>query len=325
VQLPPELASVLDEVLGSVPEGVLRRAAQELSRRYRAGAPGAALVRSDEDALAYVAYRLPATYAALSAALRRSAAQLCDLHPATLLDAGAGPGTALWAARAVYGTIRTATLIERDARMAALGRRLGADALADVRWLASDLAADWQAPPADLVCAAFVLGELPGAARDDVLMRLWSRTQGVLLLVEPGTPEGHDRIARARALLLQQGARTVAPCPHDLDCPLAPPDWCHFAQRVERTRIHRRIKGELPYEDEKFAYAALTPLAPQRPPSRVIRRPELHGGHLYLGLCEAEGTRTVVVSRRDKEAWRAARGLAWGDPGPRPPDRGEGS
>ena len=40
---------------------------------------------------------------------------------------------------------------------------------------------------------------------------------------------------------------------------LQPPDWCHFTQRLQRSRAHKQVKGaELPFEDEKFAYVALT-------------------------------------------------------------------
>ena len=40
---------------------------------------------------------------------------------------------------------------------------------------------------------------------------------------------------------------------------LQAPDWCHFTQRLPRSRAHKQVKGaELPFEDEKFAYVALT-------------------------------------------------------------------
>ena len=63
-------------------------------------------------------------------------------------------------------------------------------------------------------------------------------------------------------------ARTSGPCP------LAAPDWCHFTQRLQRSRAHKQVKGaEVPFEDEKFAYVALTraPLTAQF--SRVLAQP----------------------------------------------------
>ena len=100
---------------------------------------------------------------------------------------------------------------------------------------------DWQ-QPADLVVAAYVLGELPPAARARFIERLVTMAT-VAVVVEPGTPEGFARVLAAREVALAAGGRTVAPCPHDEACPLARPDWCHFAARVNRTKLHRQIKG----------------------------------------------------------------------------------
>ena len=98
---------------------------------------------------------------------------------------------------------------------------------------------------------------------------MWAKTRDTLLVVEPGTPAGYARIIALRDQLIASGAHVAAPCPHDGKCPLAPPDWCHFTQRLPRSRAHKQIKGaELPFEDEKFAYVALTraPVA-RRPPA----------------------------------------------------------
>ena len=38
----------------------------------------------------------------------------------------------------------------------------------------------------------------------------------------------------------------------------AAPDWCHFVQRLPRSRAHKHVKSAaLPFEDEKFSYVAL--------------------------------------------------------------------
>ena len=50
------------------------------------------------DALAYALARMPATYAAVAAGLNALSEIKPDFAPATLLDVGAGPGTATWAA-----------------------------------------------------------------------------------------------------------------------------------------------------------------------------------------------------------------------------------
>ncbi len=100
---------------------------------------------------------------------------------------------------------------------------------------------------------------------------MWAKTNDTLLIVEPGTPSGYQRILDARAQLIKNGAHVIAPCPHDDACPLVKPDWCHFSQRLQRSRVHKQLKSaELPYEDEKFIYVALSraPVA-QRPVARA--------------------------------------------------------
>ena len=42
----------------------------------------------------------------------------------------------------------------------------------------------------------------------------------MLVLVEPGTPQGFARIREARAALIAEGAHIVAPCTHENVCPM---------------------------------------------------------------------------------------------------------
>lgn len=105
----------------------VREAASSLSLRYRAGNPGGAgYIASDSDAAAYAAARMPATYAAVHRVLAEATARIPGFQPQRLLDAGAGPGTATWAALAVWPGLRAVTLLEKDAHMAALGQSLAA-------------------------------------------------------------------------------------------------------------------------------------------------------------------------------------------------------
>lgn len=54
-------------------------------------------------------------------------------------------------------------------------------------------------PQYDLVVAAYVLGEIrDDKARQRLVEELWARTGEVLVLIEPGTPVGTERILAAR-------------------------------------------------------------------------------------------------------------------------------
>jgi ribosomal protein RSM22 (predicted rRNA methylase) len=334
MELPPELRTAIETEIVSLPSNRLSTLAADLSKRYRAGplSPQGRLLRSREDIAAYAAFRLPATFAAVGAALTQVKEGLPGWRPRTLLDVGAGPGTGMWAAAAVWPDLERVTLLEREDGMIDLGKRLAAySSLPSVReatWLKADITAAWEAPPHDLVIAAYVLGELPGEPAHPLIppttrlfiRTLWEHTSGVLVIVEPGTPAGFSRVRKARDQLLDAGAKSVAPCPHDRPCPMPDDDWCHFAQRVARARLHRQVKkGELGYEDEKFSFVAVFRMTgdatQRRAPStqgRVIRHPQVRAGHIRLELCTPGGLTSTVITRKDREAFRIARGLRWG-------------
>jgi ribosomal protein RSM22 (predicted rRNA methylase) len=284
-------------------------AAQRLSAAYRAkGAVAARAARTEADVAAYLAVRAPATYAACIFVLARLAEQRPDWRPRSVLDVGAGPGVATWAARTVWPSVEQATLVEVEPEMIRAGRAL----LPDARWLQGDAASGDER--AELVLVSYVLNELREHEVPVLAGTLWRRTEDTIVFVEPGTPEGYGRVLAARDAVLEAGDFTIAPCPHDRACPLPPGDWCHFAVRLPRSEAHRAVKAVARgFEDEKLSYAALSRTREPRARSRVIRQPELHSGHVYLDLCESEGLRRATVTRRDKADYRRARKIAWGD------------
>lgn len=314
MQMPPALQCAVDALLRDAPPADVRAAAESLSQRYRLDEKhpaGQRLLRSEGEMRAYCAFRMPATYAALVRAmelLRQSGVP----EITTLTDVGSGTGSALWAAREVFG-VQSAALIEREPGMIALAKRLLEDT-EDVtaNWTQQDmLTADL--PPADLVTASFCLGELaqPDAAR--MVQRLWQAARTALLIVEPGTPAGHARIRAYAALLRELGAHMAAPCPSFAGCPIAADDWCHFTVRVERTGLHRYLKdGTLPYEDEKFSFLAVTREPASPAAARIRRRPLVHSGFVELPLCRDGAAETVRVTKKHP-AYKAARKAQVGD------------
>jgi ribosomal protein RSM22 (predicted rRNA methylase) len=186
-----------------------------------------------------------------------------------------------------------------------------------IAWRIVDVAADTiDCPPRDLVTLAYALNELAPEVRQPVLRRLWQATADTLVIVEPGTPAGWQHIVAARAQLIEAGAHVLAPCPHAHACPLEPPDWCHFAERVARSRLHRLAKeAELPWEDEKFSYVAFSRTPSSTSAARVIARARKGSGRVTLKLCRDDGSaREQLFSRRDgtlfKRAWRSDWGSA---------------
>jgi len=300
--LPPDLAEAIERLVVEA-GGSVEAEVERLSAAYRG--EGRARAASSRPAVAaYLAYRAPATFAAAAAVFRQVQRQRPDWTPRSLLDVGAGPGVAAWAAVAAWPTLEELTLVEAEPEMIAAGRELTPGA----RWVQADVST--ARGPADLVLASYVLGELP----DPVASLLWEQTTDTIAFVEPGTPAGYRRILDARAAVLEAGGFTVAPCPHDLPCPLPQDDWCHFGIRLPRSKLHRRAKGvELGYEDEKFSYAVLSREPVSKAAARIIRQPQVRSGHVILATCETGGIERRTVSRKQGALYKEAKSAAWGD------------
>ncbi|WP_206785373.1 small ribosomal subunit Rsm22 family protein [Amycolatopsis sp. MtRt-6] len=319
--LPDDLSSALDDELARHPLARLTQSVDRLSARYRQGdAATSPILTSEADVAAYAGYRMPATYAAVHAVLAEAASRAPGFEPRTQIDVGGGTGAAVWAAAAVWPSLARCTVLEQVAGAIGLGKRLAAGsdraAVRDAEWRRGLVDPASPAPDADLVTLSYVLGELPGATRADVVRWLAAKA-GAVALIEPGTPAGYERIRVARAQLIELGLHVVAPCPHDAACPIVPgEDWCHFAARLPRSGLHRKLKaGTLGFEDEKFAYVVATRSTPERPEARIIRHPKKHKGWVALDLCTAsEGLKpAVAVSKKQGPRYRAARDAEWGD------------
>lgn len=318
MELPAPLRQGVERILETVPLPVLKQAAKTLSDRYRAELRDGRLHMAEDMAVkAYLATRLPATYAAVRASLDQLNAARPDYVPKTLLDVGAGPGTVLWATTDLWPDLEQAVLLEASAAVRKIGQSLAVDAIsATTDWRAGDVTIDLgDLKPADLVTCAYVLDEIAPASLPKLVDRLWQLTGDTLLIVEPGTPAGWQRILAVRRQLIEAGAHVLAPCPHDAPCPVSPPDWCHFARRVARSRLHRLAKdADVPWEDEKFIYVAASRQAASSHPARVIAPPKSGSGKVLLKLCEPDGSAgEKLFTKRDGELFKAARRLDWGN------------
>ena len=318
MELPASLRQAVDAALEGVALADLKRASEMLSRRYRAETrDGRMHISDDLAAKAYLAARLPATYAAVRASLD-SAAEVCpDFAPQSMLDVGAGPGTALWAAKQCWPMLQSATMIEASPAIRAVGSALSQDSgLSDLDWRAGDVVREkLDFPEADLVTIAYVLDELAPENRQKLIERLWASARQMLVIVEPGTPAGWQRILDARRALIAAGAVIAAPCPHQLECPLIAPDWCHFSRRVARSRIHRLTKeAEVPWEDEKFIYLAAVRETVEDVEARVVAPTRVGGGKVSVKLCKDDGrAEERLLTKRDGDLFRWARRADWGD------------
>lgn len=342
---PDALQDAIAQFTDGVPPKELAARAASLSERYRSGSDSLA-ISDDRDVAAYLTTRLPATYAAMAAVLDAVKERAPDFAPSHLLDVGAGPGTASWAATESWPQVQSITMLDRNPHLLATARTLARAsplaALSSAQFIPADLSSPFPPPLAgrgpisdsgavatpsvsaerteggryDLILAGYTFAELPVQSRARVLADLWNACTGILVIVEPGTPAGFATILACRTALITAGARIVAPCPGAHPCPVTSPDWCHFAERLPRSRAHMRAKeATVPFEDEKFSYVAVArdgvDIAPIE--ARILAPPHAGKPGTRLKLCTRTGIADRVVLKRDKPAYKAVSRKTWGD------------
>ena len=299
----------------------VREAAGQLGRDYAAGKSPVSFTHAG--AVAYAAMRLPGTFVSL----KRVAEHVIGGNPGielTVLDVFAGPGSATVALVACGCQPKRVVCVERSAPMRALGERLFAKVglLERVEWVASDVEQYLQRSADetfDVVVAAYGLGELAEQAqRLRVVSKLWQLCQHTFVCVEPGTPRGAQMIDVVRSWTIGRGGWIEAPCPHEARCCYGEllRSWCHFSVRMGRSRISRLVDdAQLSYEDEKFCYIiARKGSAPQRRQARLVGHPRVGKAGVELAVCLPDGSvRRVVVPKRQRDLYRLARKVSWGD------------
>lgn len=325
------LRGTLAGLLDGLPPTRAAQAVERLIASYRGTTPtDAPVLRDRSDVVAYAAYRMPATFEAVRSALAALRAAAPDWTPGTHTDVGGGTGAASWAVADAFAAPPATTVLDWAEPALALGRELalasGVPSLAAAEWRRARIGAALRIEGADLVTVSYVLKELTPADRAALVTEAARAAQAVVV-VEPGTPDGYERIIEARDALVAAGFTVAAPCPHSGACPIEPgADWCHFSARVSRSSLHRQVKqGSLAYEDEKFGYVAAVrfPVGPAA--ARVTRRPQIRKGMVLLDLCADTGVlRRDTVTKRHGALYRAARDTAWGDAWPPPAGDGDG-
>jgi ribosomal protein RSM22 (predicted rRNA methylase) len=312
--LPERLSEALEAEVTSVPQSALRAATEALTAGYR-GKSALRATLSPAERVAYLAVRFPSTFAVAGAVWRDLAHAIPAAGIRTVLDVGAGPGTASLASAGILETGTQYTYLERDTGWRPPAERLAGACGLKATFMPGALTPDLRAARADIVVASYALNELPPPTLAGVIAALWATAAKALVVIEPGTPKGFEIVRTVRETTLTAGGHAAAPCTHDAPCPMTTSDWCHRPERVARSAMHRGAKqASLGFEDEKFSYAILTREQPQRwSTGRIVRKPMRNAGHVHLDLCTAEGLKRTTVARSDGSTYRDARDAAWGD------------
>lgn len=312
MEIPEELKQEIEKQSQGIKSKEIIENAQTISERYRKNdGKGKRMLTKSAEALSYAISRMPSTYCAVYSALKHSLENY-ESEIKTSLDIGAGTGAATWAINELLN-IDESKCLEKENVMINIGKNLMENTqLKEVKWEEFDILKNEITEKADIVVTSYMINELPESS--NVIEKLWNATKKILLIIEPGTPTGFNNILKARKFLLEKGANILAPCSHQLECPIKENDWCSFYVRVARSGIHRLTKkGELNYEDEKFSYIAFSKTKVNKYQERILRHPQINQGYIKLKICTSNGIEERTISKKDGEIYKKSKKLDAGD------------
>jgi len=320
--LPDEFIAQIKQALplsGSCSSGT-KEAYADLTERYSTS--NASGFNSKAEMAAYIEARLPATFSVINHILTSEIAADAPIH--SVLDLGAGPGTATLAALNHFPLLK-ATLVEQTPEFMSAAKMVLTPTYPNTSFTYSCESvhhANFQ--KVDLVLLSYLMTEM----HERQALRLYeaslNATQVFNLVILPGTPTAFKLLLLLRDQAISLGYTIVAPCPHAMICQMTKKtdQWCHFRQRLTRSSAHQIIKkGSVGYEDEPYSYLLVTPGNSDYSvdkkiitKNRVINTPRHRPGHIYIDVCTKSGPiETQCVTKKDKNDFKMAKDLKWGD------------
>lgn len=315
MKIPDILENAIEEKLNHVKLTELKQYASHLSEKYMyQERTGDTLLNTELEALAYSIMRMPATYGAVYTALKHTLERI-DGNIQSVVDIGAGTGAATWAISELLDT-KDIQCFEREQVMLELGRSFMSQnpKLKDISWKYMDIVEDDLNVKADLVVTSYMLNEIKPESRKDVINKLIKSSNHLILIIEPGTPEGFKNIKEVQKTAIENSLHIVAPCTFQDICPLPDEDWCHSIVRMERTKVHKVLKNaDLPYEDEKFSYIAISKENYNNMGIRILRHPMIEKGKITLKVCHNGKIEDMIITKKDKELFKMVKKKKCGD------------
>lgn len=162
-------------------------------------------------------------------------------------------------------------------------------------------------PPGTLLLISHVAGELTG--EELTALVAYAADADEILWVEPGSRDISLRLTAARDALQKLGHHLIAPCTHDLSCPMntADHDWCHFFARppseIFQSAFWREFSTRLEIDLRALPYSFIAtsrkPVTWPTGAERLIGHPRMLKAHCELLCCGAEGLTTRMLQKRD--------------------------
>lgn len=298
----------------------LKAAALNLSKRYMENKrTGESLLKTNLDTISYSVIRMPATYSAIITCLEKIR-ELNDFEINSLLDIGSGTGAAEWAVTNMFD-VNDIVCLEREKAMRDLSKNYFSysDELKNVKFIEADILNEDLKESKDLCILSYIINELSEENRLKVIDKVLNYTNKILLVVEPGTPEGFKNIKMIRDYVFDKGYQIIAPCiGFNGRCDIPENDWCASSVRVQRTKIHKYLKdAEIGFEDEKFSYIAINTnkenLDINKKLKRILRHPKIQNGRIDVKTCLQGEIKEEVITKKNKEEFKLLKKKNVGD------------
>ena len=319
MELPSYLLEAFSAYLAESGVKKIQKAAKELSNRYREKQnTNTRFIQNKDEAIAYLCMRFPATFAVNCKVFERLSQEKMFGSIQSMLDLGSGSGSSVFAALSYFPSLKSIACIEQDPLLIELGKDLFSQSKSKIKttWVCDCFTKPEKAPSADLVVFSYSLGEAPKNSFGEIFEKIVPLVDKYLVIIEPGTPVGFERVLHARELLLDKGLHLLAPCPHTIKCPMNKTfKWCHFSQRLPRTSFHKYLKeASLGYEDEKYSYVVFSKTPLTNPLDRIVAHPKVSAGFATFEVCSKQGElETKKILKRDVENFGFIKKLEWGD------------
>ena len=312
MRIPDELEAKIENEINNIKLTDLRDTAKTLSDRYmNAKRNGQSLLNKNLEVLAYSIIRMPATFCAINKALEET---LKRYNPTikTVLDIGSGTGAGEWAVLSNID-VEEIVCIEREKEMENMAKKL-LQGHNNIKWRNQDIVQINITDKADLVIASYMINELTEASKEKVINDILQAFKKLVIFIEPGTPEGFNNIRKIQRLALEGNLNIIAPCTSQTECGLPTDDWCHSIVRVERNKIHKFVKdADVPYEDEKFSYIAISKEKIDNSGARILRHPNISSGFIKVKLCNNGNIEEKTITKKEKDLFKKIKKLKCGD------------
>lgn len=312
MRIPDELEDKIANEINNIKLTDLKNTAKILSDRYmNAKRTGQSLLNKNLEVLAYSIIRMPATFCAINKALEETLKRY-NPNVKTVLDIGSGTGAGEWAVLSNID-VEEITCIEREKEMENMARKL-LEGHNNINWKNQDIVQSNITDKADLVITSYMINELKEASKEKVIKEILQAFNMLVIFIEPGTPEGFNNIRKVQRLAIESNLNIIAPCTCQTECSLPVDDWCHSTVRVERSKVHKFVKdADVPYEDEKFSYIALSRDKIDNSGARILRHPNISSGFIKVKLCNNGSIEERSITKKEKDLFKKVKKLKCGD------------